>query len=311
MSATQLRTRPEDVMKSAAAGDLRASAHELLSTLGYSSNKTLDWPTQPQTFTREVEALLGGSNQLNAEPDCLADWKSVVFLSQPTNEKLPTFAAGQLSFFTDTGVQPYQIESFIFRAVDLKASKRSRARLARIARELNRPFSMPVTMIYRHTLLASSLLRRLRDRGLLEKLGVGSRTHYALTSPGEHVDHDTVQAELPLEGGKRSGEGGKPDAQGGKRTLPDLPLELAARLPKPGQRLSTFALRQIIRDLCGWQPLRGEELATLLHKDLKYLRNKHLPKMMQGGELAFLFPESPSHALQAYTLPTMKRGDSQ
>jgi ATP-dependent DNA helicase RecG len=157
------------------------------------------------------------------------------------------------------------------------------------------------------TLQASSLLRRLRDRGLLEKQGAGSRTHYTLTSPGEHADGDTVQAELPLEGGKRGGEGGKPDAQGGKRTLPDLPPELTTRLPKPGQRLSTASLRQLIRDLCGWQPLRGEELAILLHKDLKYLRNKHLTEMMQGGELAFLFPESPNHALQAYTLPTMKR----
>jgi hypothetical protein len=115
-----------------------------------------------------------------------------------------------------------------------------------------------------------------------------------------------VQGELPLEGGKRGGEGGKPGAQGGKRTLPDLPPELTARLPKPGQRLSTAALRQLIRALCGWQPLRGEELATLLHKDLKYLRNKHLTEMMQGGELAFLFPESPNHALQAYTLPANK-----
>ena len=160
------------------------------------------------------------------------------------------------------------------------------------------------------TLQASSLLRRLRDRGLLEKQGAGSRTHYTLTSSGEDVDHDKGQAELPLEGGKRSGEGGKPDAQGGKRTLPDLPSDLAARLPKPGQRLSTAGLRQLIRELCGWQPLRGEELATLLHKDLKYLRNKHLTEMMHGGELAFLFPESPNHALQAYTLPTMKRSGS-
>lgn len=160
------------------------------------------------------------------------------------------------------------------------------------------------------TLQASSLLRRLRDRGLLEKQGAGSRTHYTLTSPEEHVDHDTVQAELPLEGGKRGGEGGKPDTQGGKRTLPDLPPELTARLPRPGQRLSTDALRQLIRALCGWQPLRGEELATLLHKDLKYLRNKHLTEMMHGGELAFLFPESPNHALQAYTLPASKGEDS-
>ena len=59
-------------------------------------------------------------------------------------------------------------------------------------------------------------------------------------------------------------------------------------------------LRQLIRDLCGWQALRWEELATLLGKDLKYLRNKHLSVMVQSGELVFPYPESPNHALQAY-----------
>lgn len=89
--------------------------------------------------------------------------------------------------------------------------------------------------------------------------------------------------------------------------MPDLPPELTSRPPKPGQRLSTAGLRQLIRDLCGWQTLRSEELATLLHKDLKYLRNSHLTEMMRGGEIAFRFPESPNHALQAYILPVQKR----
>lgn len=75
-----------------------------------------------------------------------------------------------------------------------------------------------------------------------------NRTYYLLTSPGEHVDIDTVQAGLPL-------EGGKPSAQGGKRALPDLPPKLTPCQPKPGQRLSTAPLRQPIRDICGWQPL--------------------------------------------------------
>jgi len=71
----------------------------------------------------------------------------------------------------------------------------------------------------------------------------------------------------------------------------------------PGQRMGEFALRQLIRDLCGWQALRGEELATLLGKDLEYLRNKHLSAMIQAGELVFEFPESPNHKLQAYKRP--------
>jgi len=150
MSDTELRTRLEDALKLTATGDLRTSAFQLLSVLGYASNKTLDWPTQPQAFASELETLLGGSNRLNAEAACLADWSSVFFLFQLTNDELPTLAAGQMSFFSDSGVQPYQIESFIFLAVDLKTGSWSRTRLARITREINRLFPMPVIMLYRY-----------------------------------------------------------------------------------------------------------------------------------------------------------------
>lgn len=153
------------------------------------------------------------------------------------------------------------------------------------------------------TLQASNLLRRLRDRGLLEKQGAGNRTHYTLVNPEATAGRSPEQSELPLEGGKQVPEGGKQAPEGGKRDLPPLPPELAQRLPTPGQRMGSPALRALICDLCGWQSLRGEELATFLGKDLKYLRNKHLSAMVQAKELAFLYPESPNHRLQAYKLP--------
>ena len=64
--------------------------------------------------------------------------------------------------------------------------------------------------------------------------------------------------------------------------------------------MQTAALRALICDLCGWHPLRGDELATLLGKYLKYLRNQHLSALIQAGALVFLYPESPNHSLQAY-----------
>jgi len=64
---------------------------------------------------------------------------------------------------------------------------------------------------------------------------------------------------------------------------------LAERLPKAGQRISGPALRALICDLCGWQPLGGDELTKLLGKDLKYLRNKHLSAMVQTGQLVFQY----------------------
>ena len=147
----------------------------------------------------------------------------------------------------------------------------------------------------------------MRDRGLLEKQGGGSRTHYTLTHPETAANRHSEQGELPLDDGKHSqqsgkhpAEGGNPVPEGGNRRLPPLPQELKERLPKAGQRITGPLLQALICDLCTWHALRGEELATLLNKDLKYLRNKHLSVLIQAGKLVFLYPESPNHALQAY-----------
>ena len=154
------------------------------------------------------------------------------------------------------------------------------------------------------TLQASNVLRRLRDRGLLEKQGAGNRTHYTLANPDPATNVRPEQGELPLEGGKQAPEGGKQAPEGGKRDLPPLPPELAHRLPVPGKRMGEVALRHLIRDLCGWHAMRGEQLARFLSKDLKYLRNRHLSAMVQSGELVFQYPESRNHQLQAYKLPS-------
>ena len=169
------------------------------------------------------------------------------------------------------------------------------------------------------TLQASGVLRRLRDRHLLEKQGAGNRTHYLLAIPGERTDPHPEQGKLMLEpsveggkladeGGKLGREGGKLVDEGGKLQCPDLPPELAILLPKPGQRLSALALRQLIRTLCDGRSMRGEELATLLVKDLKYLRIKHLTNMVQTGQLSLLYPESPNHPHQAYLTPGQHEG---
>jgi ATP-dependent DNA helicase RecG len=146
------------------------------------------------------------------------------------------------------------------------------------------------------TLQASNVLRRLRDRGLLEKQGAGNRTHYTLVNPESATSVSPEQRELPLDSGRQTPEGGRQE-------LPPLPSNLAQRLPVPGKRTGETALRQLILDLCGWHALRGDELAAILGKDLKYLRNRYLSAMVQSGELVFQYPKSPSHKRQAYKLP--------
>lgn len=152
------------------------------------------------------------------------------------------------------------------------------------------------------TLQASNVLRRLRDRVLLKKQGAGNRTYYVLNGR----QPETAAPVLDLftdEGGNLDAESGNLDPECGNlgsRSLPPLPPELAVRLPSKGRRVPPDSLRQLIVDLCRWHELRADELASLLGKDRKYLRNHHLTQMVKTGRLVFVYPESPNHKWQAY-----------
>ena len=162
------------------------------------------------------------------------------------------------------------------------------------------------------TLTASRVLRRLRDRGLLEKQGAGSRTHYVLA--GDPSSRHGGEGRLPLEspvvvdaaGGDwansppRDRKGCKPSDIAFNLELATLPSELATFLATLKGRASAEALREGILRLCAWTPLTVEQLATFLEKDRHYLRNKHLIPMVRDGLLRFRYPESAKHPHQAY-----------
>jgi ATP-dependent DNA helicase RecG len=150
------------------------------------------------------------------------------------------------------------------------------------------------------TLTASQVLRRLRDRGLVFKQGSGSRTYYTLQAPLIEADLNPKQIRVPFDNEPLSVEGGKLTDKGCKLELATLPQELATLLLTSGNNLSREALHDLIIRLCTWQPLTGEQLATLLKKDRHYLRNKHLTPMIATGELTLRYPESAKHPHQAY-----------
>ncbi|WP_345796433.1 hypothetical protein [Castellaniella sp. MT123] len=182
------------------------------------------------------------------------------------------------------------------------------------------------------TLAASLVLRRLRDRGLLEKRGSGSRTYYILVGIMEQPDRNPEQSELPLEqfsglpvggrakeGPNQEGSGPPPHGQVQMDAacnpelatfppeLATFPPELATLLGGLKGRVSAKALREGICRLCTWAPLTGDQLAILLKKDRHYLRNKYLIPMVRDGLLRFRYPESAKHPHQAYV--TAKPGE--
>ena len=162
------------------------------------------------------------------------------------------------------------------------------------------------------TLAASHLLRRLRDRGLLEKEGSGSSTYYVLSQTS--VEPQEPPTQLTLDIGTAfvpTASGSKPDSSFGESDMPacnlevaTLPTELATLLATLRARNNGETLRQAIVLLCTWKPLTVDELSTLLGKSRNYLRNKHLIPMISSGQLRFRYPESAKHPNQAYVAPT-------
>lgn len=172
------------------------------------------------------------------------------------------------------------------------------------------------------TLQASGVLRRLRDRGLLEKQGAGSRTHYVLSFPAEEIESHSEQGKLPLEAvsgnmedsvslkepSMLSMEGSKLDQQtfhaDFATLLAQLPAGLAEQVQKNrGQRLAEEHLRVLLLNLCKQQPFTAEELVVLLGKHRKYLMTAHIRPLVQEGRLVLRYPETAKHPNQAYTIP--------
>lgn len=150
------------------------------------------------------------------------------------------------------------------------------------------------------TLAASRVLRRLRDRGLLEKQGSGNATYYTLAAGKPNPDGGNIQSALAFELSPSTINTSSSRNEAYRSELATLPPELATLLATLQGRVSTEALRKGILQLCTWEPQTGDQLATLLGKDRHYLRNKHLIPMVRNGALRFLYPESAKHPNQAY-----------
>lgn len=151
MTYIQMRSQLLESLQGFAKAPLQKGATAILNALGYASGKAIDLPSAPEAFARELAALAGASNALSSDAACINEWASAAFLFQLTNDELPTLAAGQMSLLPDrSGVQAYQVESFVFLALDLKPGNWSRTRLAGISRELNKLFPMPAVVLFRH-----------------------------------------------------------------------------------------------------------------------------------------------------------------
>ena len=126
---------------------------------------------------------------------------------------------------------------------------------------------------------------------------VGPSAPEAETNAGKQSDSSEAKS-----GGSEAKPGGSEAKSGGLKSslLDELPETQALALEKLGGRIPQEIMRNLIRNLCTLRLYRPVELATLLERSRDYITQNYLSPMVEEGELARIYPDTPGHPKQAY-----------
>ena len=178
-------------------------------------------------------------------------------------------------------------------------------------------------------------IHKLCDLGFLEKKGQGRNTYYIRTSKvvslGERLrpqderllpQHGTLGERLPPQGERYQGEDERNQAYLGTfeeecmlkpraELVRELPNELQERVNNIGNRASRETVCQLLIDLCAFKPYSYEELASILQRSPKALKDKYLKPLRLANKLFYWIPEMINHPLQKYVAnPSMARSSN-
>lgn len=153
------------------------------------------------------------------------------------------------------------------------------------------------------TLAASGALRKLKELGLIESRGNGSRTHYVAGPQFLALDRRPTPAAQPV-AATMHGSGVTMHGSPGARTLP---IAIAVQIGKLGKRVDPQTLESLILQICAFQPSSAEELAGWLGKTRNWITNKYLFRMVKEGRLHYTIPDMVKHPGQRYKTPSQKK----
>jgi len=155
------------------------------------------------------------------------------------------------------------------------------------------------------TLESSILLRRLRDRNLLELPPHGAQSYY--TRPPvlqAHTELATSPLDPPraaVDRGELAADRGEPGTDRGER-----PPEIMQAIAELGTRPRKEKVRAVIKALCSVREWSSpSELAKLLDFKPAKLTERHLSPMVEDGRLLRRYPDNPTHPEQAYRSTSM------
>ena len=172
---------------------LRACAETLFGVLGYRSTRTAD----VGSVTAFLDTFRAGERLPEKQRAVFDSWRTVDIVFQVTGEEI----ADEARLFEGKEFAPGVIESFLFLAVDLEGGDYDRTYLADTTRTVNRLFSMPVVLLFRHGAAVSLAVvhrrvhKRDANRDVLEKVTLvkGIRTDRT-----PHRAHTDILAALAL-----------------------------------------------------------------------------------------------------------------
>ena len=175
-------------------------------------------------------------------------------------------------------------------------------------------------------------IHKLCDLGFIEKKGQGRNTYYIRTSKvvslGERLrpQHGTLGEKIPPQHGtlgeRYQGEDERNQAYLGtfeeecmlkprEELVRELPNELQERVNNIGNRASRETVCQLLIDLCAFKPYSYEELASILQRSPKALKDKYLKPLRLANKLFYWIPEMINHPLQKYVAdPSMARSNT-
>ena len=148
------------------------------------------------------------------------------------------------------------------------------------------------------TLSASNSLRRLRDLGLIEQKGSGSKTYYTPSKSMLGMRDRTPD----IREGTPDIREGTPDISRLLEEGIEIPEELLEELRTFGKRASKEKTHAIIKQICALAYIKPTDLGALLSRNPEHLRNRFLTPMVESGELELKYPNNVGHPQQAYRL---------
>ncbi|HEY9711297.1 MAG TPA: hypothetical protein V6D48_24015, partial [Oculatellaceae cyanobacterium] len=163
VSELQIKQAIEQALRSFSTGHLATNALALFQSLGYQSDKKLNFSLRTSAnFLTSFDE----DSKLNHKNALLDEWLSVDFIFQLTWDEIISNNQFQLSSNNSAKATNPFFTSYLFFAIELKGSNYTLKQLDGIVREINKLFPMPVVVLFRHglTLTLSIIDRRPHKR---------------------------------------------------------------------------------------------------------------------------------------------------